>query len=113
MSELDLGSGPTPTAAPAPAATSGELVLTPPAPVVVVKDEQAAGAVPLEQGKQAELRAKAEAFVGELSSLDVRSPAFTQKVSAITSMGEQDMRAAASVSSRMLDRPAAALRARA
>jgi len=109
MSELDLGSGPTPTAAPAPAATSGELVLTPPAPVVVVKDEQAAGAVPLEQGKQAELRAKAEAFVGELAALDVRSPAFTQKVSAITSMGEQDMRAAASVSSRMLDRPAAAL----
>jgi uncharacterized protein YaaN involved in tellurite resistance len=89
--------------------TSGELVLTPPAPVVVVKDEQAAGAVPLEQGKQAELRAKAESFVAELAALDARSPAFTQKVSAITSMGEQDIRASANVSSRMLDRPAAAL----
>ena len=109
MSELDLGSAPTPTATPAASATSGELVLAPPAPVVVVKDEQAAGAVPLEQGKQAELRAKAQSFVAELASLDARSPAFSQKVSAITSMGEQDMRAAASVSSRMLDRPAAAL----
>jgi uncharacterized protein YaaN involved in tellurite resistance len=109
MSELDLGSAQTPTATPAPAATSGELVLTPPAPVVVVKEEQAVGAVPVEEGKQAELRAKAEAFVGELAALDARSPAFTQKVSAITSMGEQDMRAAASVSSRMLDRPAATL----
>jgi uncharacterized protein YaaN involved in tellurite resistance len=109
MSELDLGSAPTPTATPAAAATSGELVLAPPAPVVVVKDEQAAGAVPLEQGKQAELRAKAQSFVAELSALDARSPAFSQKVSAITSMGEQDIRASASVSSRMLDRPAAAL----
>jgi uncharacterized protein YaaN involved in tellurite resistance len=109
MSELDLGSAATPTATPAAAATSGELVLAPPAPVVVVKDEQAAGAVPLEQGKQAELRAKAQSFVAELAALDARSPAFTQKVSAITSMGEQDIRASASVSSRMLDRPAAAL----
>ena len=112
MSELDLGStaATAATAAtPAAPATSGELVLTPPAPVVVVKDEQAAGAVPLEQGKQAELRAKAESFVAELAALDARSPAFTQKVSAITSMGEQDIRASANVSSRMLDRPAAAL----
>jgi uncharacterized protein YaaN involved in tellurite resistance len=111
MSELDLGSAPTPTATPAAAATSGELVLAPPAPVVVVKDEQAAGAVPLEQGKQAELRAKAESFVAELAALDARSPAFTQKVSAITSMGEQDIRASANVSSRMLDRPAAVVKA--
>jgi uncharacterized protein YaaN involved in tellurite resistance len=109
MSELDLGSTAVPAATPAAPVTSGELVLTPPAPVVVVKDEQAAGAVPLEQGKQAELRAKAESFVAELAALDARSPAFTQKVSAITSMGEQDIRASANVSSRMLDRPAAAL----
>jgi uncharacterized protein YaaN involved in tellurite resistance len=109
MSELDLGSTAAPAATPAAPVTSGELVLTPPAPVVVVKEEQAAGAVPLDQGKQAELRAKAESFVAELASLDARSPAFSQKVSAITSMGEQDIRASASVSSRMLDRPAAAL----
>lgn len=111
MSELDLGSAATPTAAPATSAPSGGLVLTPPAPVAAVQQEQAVGAVPLDQEKQAELRARAEAFVGELAALDARSPAFTEKVSAITSMGERDLRAAA-VSNRMLDRPAAALGAK-
>lgn len=105
MSELDLGATPTatPAAAPAPA---GGLVLTPPAPVVVVKQEEAASAVPLDAGKELELRAKATAFVTDLTSIDTKSPEFTQKVASITSMGEQEMRASASVSSRMLDRPA-------
>lgn len=112
MSELDLSTPTTaPTAAPAAAAAmSTSLVLTPPAPVQVVKQEQAAGAIPLDSAKQVELRSKAEAFATELASLDVRSPAFTQKVNAISSMGDADMRASANVSSRMLDRPAAALR---
>lgn len=108
MSELDLGSTATP-GPPAAAPTSGALVLTPPAPVVVVEKEQAAGAVPVDSAKQVELRQKADAFVAELVALDTRSPEFSQKVASITSMGEQDMRAAAAVSSRMLDRPAAAM----
>jgi uncharacterized protein YaaN involved in tellurite resistance len=106
MSELDLGSAATPATAAAP---GNALVLTPPAPVVVVEQEQAAGAVPLGSAKQVELRSKAEAFVAELATLDMRSPAFTEKVGAIASMGDRDMRASASVSSRMLERPAAAL----
>jgi len=105
MSELDLGSTAS-AAAPAPA-TAGALVLTPPAPVVVVKPEDAPGAVPLPAGKELELHQKASAFVADLTSLDPGSPAFTQKVAAITSMGDSDMRAAAAVSGRMLDRPAA------
>ncbi|MEN0128992.1 MAG: toxic anion resistance protein [Brevundimonas sp.] len=103
MSELDLGA--TPAAAP-DAAPAGGLVLTPPAPVVVVEEKQAASAVPLEAGKELELRAKATAFVTELTTIDTKSPEFSQKVASITSMGEQEMRASASVSSRMLDRPA-------
>lgn len=95
MSELDLGAS---------------LVLTPPAPVPVIEQEQAAGAIPLDSAKQVELRSRATAFAEELATLDVRSPAFTQKVSAISSMGDADMRASANVSSRMLDRPAAAVR---
>ena len=107
MSELNLGSTPTvPATVPT---TSTALVLTPPAPVVVVAKEQAAGAVPLEPGKQLELQQKATAFVAELAAIDTKSPAFTQKVASITSMGDQDMRASAAVSSRMLDRPAAAM----
>ncbi len=103
MSELNLGSTPPPPAA----ATS--LVLAPPAPVVVIEKEQAVGAVPLDSAKQVELRQKAAAFVGELAGLDTKSPAFAQKVGAITSMGDQDMRASAAVSNRILERPAAAM----
>jgi uncharacterized protein YaaN involved in tellurite resistance len=112
MSELDLGSTSTPAvAAPAPAAPGTALVLAPPAPVPVVKDEEAAGAIPVDDAKKAELAAKAQAFAGELAAMDMRSPAFTQKIDSITSMGEKDMRASAGVSSRMLDRPAAVVNA--
>lgn len=114
MSELDLDATTTPAAAPAPAAagpTGGALVLAPPAPVQVVKQEEAAGAIPVDDAKKTELAAKAKAFADEIASIDSRSPAFTQKVDAITSMGEKDMRASAAVSNRMLDRPAAVIKA--
>jgi uncharacterized protein YaaN involved in tellurite resistance len=107
MSELDLGSGAAPVT---PAAPGNALVLAPPAPVVIVEKEQAVGAVPLDDAKQAELRAKANAFVAELAVLDMRSPAFAEKVGAIASMGDREMRVTASASNRMLERPAAALR---
>lgn len=109
MSELDLGS--TPTMAPiAPAApSSGVLVLAPPAPVVVVEKEQAAGALPVDDAKQMELRSKAAQFVDGLATLDPKSPEFSQKVAQITTMGDNDMRAASAMSNRMLDRPAAAM----
>jgi uncharacterized protein YaaN involved in tellurite resistance len=107
MSELDLG--PSPAGGGTTAAAGGGLVLTPPEPVIVVKPEQAAGAIALPDDKQLELRSKAVAFVDELAGLDTRSPAFTQKVGSITTMGEQEMRSAVSMSNRMLDRPAAGL----
>lgn len=114
MSELDLGST-TPAAAtapaPAPARPGTDLVLAPPAPVTVIEPQQAAGAIPVDPAKQAELQAKAAAFVAELATMDTRSPAFTQKIESITSMGDKDMRATAQVSNRMLDRPAAVIKA--
>src|SRR5688500_6075502 len=109
MSELDLGATSTPTATSGPAPTGGALVLAPPQPVVVVAPEQASDAVPLEDAKQVELRTKANAFVADLVSMDTKSPAFAQKVNSITSLGEREMRAAAAVSNRMLERPAAAM----
>jgi uncharacterized protein YaaN involved in tellurite resistance len=115
MSELDLGATPTATPAaaattPAPA-TAGGLVLAPPAPVSVVKDEEAAGAVPVDDAKKTELQQKAAAFASELAVLDTHSPEFTKKIESITSMGDKDLRASANVSSRMLDRPAAVIKA--
>jgi uncharacterized protein YaaN involved in tellurite resistance len=109
MSELDLGATSTPTTASGPAPTGGALVLAPPQPVVVVAPEQASDAVPLEDAKQVELRNKANAFVADLVSLDTKSPAFSQKVGSITSLGEREMRSSAAVSNRMLERPAAAM----
>ena len=109
MSELDLGSTSTAASTATPAPAAGTLVLTPPAPVVVVDQTQAAGAIPLDLTKRTELQTKAEAFVAELAAMDITSPAFQQKVTSITSMGDGEMRSAASVSNRMLERPAAAM----
>ncbi|WP_300676040.1 toxic anion resistance protein [Nocardioides sp.] len=115
MSDLDLDSpGSVPTAgtpaAAAPASVPvapGGLVLAPPAAVQVVAPEQADGAVPMDAGKQTELEVRAAAFANELAAMDSRSPEFTKKVDSITSMGDRDMRASASVANRMLERPAA------
>lgn len=106
MADLSLDS----TGTPAAASTGSSLSLTPPAPVVVVKTEEAAGAFPLDAGKQADLRVKAEAFANELAVMDMRSPEFTKQIATIESMGATEMRASASVSSRMLERPAAVVR---
>ena len=89
----------------------GALVLTPPAPVQVVEPEQAAGAVPVAGGRQAELQTRAASFAIELAALDVRSPEFAKKVESITALGDREMRESANVSSRMLERPAAAVNA--
>jgi uncharacterized protein YaaN involved in tellurite resistance len=113
MSELDLGSpaasAATPTATPA-AGPAGGLVLAPPAPVPVIQEEQAAGALPVDDAKKTELAQRAEAFANELATIDHRSPEFAKKIETITTMGDKDLRASAAVSSRLLDRPAAALR---
>jgi uncharacterized protein YaaN involved in tellurite resistance len=113
MSDLDLGSTATPAATPAAAATppAGGLVLTPPEPVPVVQDEEAAGAVPVDDAKKTELAQRAAAFANELAALDHRAPEFTKKVESITSMGDKELRASAGVSNRMLDRPAAVVKA--
>lgn len=112
MSELDLGSTATPAATPAAAAPpAGGLVLTPPAPVPVVADEQAEGALPVDDAKKSELAQRAAAFADELAALDTHSPDFTKKIDTITSMGDKELRASAQVSNRMLDRPAAVIKA--
>ena len=101
----------TPLAPPAtaPATTSTDLVLSPPAAVPMVKDEQAAGMIPVAPEQQTALQQKAAAFVADLVSVDVRSPEFSRKIASITSMGDREVRESSQVSNRMLERPAAAL----
>src|SRR5580765_8484657 len=110
MSELDLGATSAPAAAATPAAAPGGLVLAPPAPVQVVQEEQAAGALPVDEAKKSELAQRAAGFANELATIDHRSPEFAKKIETITSMGDKELRASASVSSRLLDRPAAVVR---
>ncbi|MBE1875746.1 toxic anion resistance protein [Myceligenerans pegani] len=87
------------------------LVLEPPAAVAPVEPEQAGAVVPLEAGRRAELAERASTFVSGLTGLDPRDPDFAARVKDVSAMGRDDIRAAASVTSRMLERPVAALEA--
>ena len=106
MSDLNLGSTPT-----APAASAepspGALVLQAPAPVAVVQESQAVQAVPVNDAAKTELQHKADAFVAELTAMDMKAPSFTEKVNSIALMGDSEIRKSSDVSNRMLQRPAA------
>jgi uncharacterized protein YaaN involved in tellurite resistance len=111
VSESDPASvRPTDNGVTADSSAQDQLVLAPPVPVEVVAPERAAGAVPIDAGKQAEIEERARTFVDEIINLDARSPEFAQRVTQMTSIGDQEMRAAAGMSNRMLERPAAAAR---
>ncbi|WP_344100152.1 toxic anion resistance protein [Myceligenerans crystallogenes] len=100
-----------PDGVPPAAAGPSPLVLEPPAAVAPVEPEQAGAVVPLEAARRTELAERAGAFVGGLTSLDPKDPAFQAKLKDVAAMGRDDIRAAAQVSSRMLERPVAALQA--
>ena len=89
--------------------TSGEFTLTPPDPVPNVAPEQAAGLVPVSSEQKSKLDTKVDAFVNELVSVDANSPQFGEKVDQITRMGQEQIRAAAAMSNRFLDRPVRAM----
>ncbi|MEP2736618.1 MAG: toxic anion resistance protein [Erythrobacter sp.] len=92
-----------------PTKTAIDLDLTPPDPVPTVTPEQAAGLVPVEAEKKSKLDEKVDSFVTELVAEDANSPAFGEKVDQITRMGQEQIRAAAAMSNRFLDRPVRAM----
>jgi uncharacterized protein YaaN involved in tellurite resistance len=97
-------------AAPATVAAPGtELVLVPPAPVSAVGPTQAATVIPVDPAVARQLETTADAFAESVAGLDVHSPDFTGKVGSITRMGDREMREAAAVSNRMLERPVKAM----
>ncbi|MDP9862141.1 MULTISPECIES: toxic anion resistance protein [Streptosporangium] len=91
--------------------TDSGLTLTPPAPVAAVPASTAAAMLPLADGREAELTARAQGFATELAAMDPRVPDFTRKVRDISSMGDTEIRSASQVANRMLKRPVAALAA--
>ncbi len=83
--------------------------LTPPAPVAKVEERKATDMVPLEADVVPKLDAKVEEFVSTVVNSALHSEPFNQKLSAVHNMGSQEMRASASLSNRMLEKPVKAM----
>jgi uncharacterized protein YaaN involved in tellurite resistance len=104
--------GPAPAADAPPAeeeSTSTALVLVPPAPVAVVPADKAASAVKLDPATTSRLDDVAASYLETIARLDDRDPAFASKVNEIDKLGDEDIKASASVSSRLLDKPVSAM----
>jgi len=93
----------------APASDTGTLTLTPPAPVAVVAAPQAQEAVKLDPATVTKLDGMVKGYLDAISSLDVNDPKLDAKVTDIRKLGEDDIKASAQVSSRLLDRPVASM----
>jgi uncharacterized protein YaaN involved in tellurite resistance len=104
-------------APPAPSLANGDdggmqgtdLVLAPPSPVPAIAPAQADSMVPIDPAAKARLDQTVDTYISALTQLDPNSQEFTKKVDSIHSMGDQEIRASADVSNRMLDRPVHAM----
>jgi uncharacterized protein YaaN involved in tellurite resistance len=116
---LDLASvEPVPSPPPSAADSDGQglgsvatatLTLTPPAPVQTIAPTEAAGRIKLEPGQTAPLDEMVARFLDAITGLDVHDAAFAAKVTDIQKIGEEDIKASAAVSNRLLDKPMAAM----
>jgi uncharacterized protein YaaN involved in tellurite resistance len=109
IDDVPVGAKPGSTLAETAAPVEATLTLTPPAPVGVVANDQAAGAVKLDPATEAKLDSMVAGYVEGLAKLDPHDPAFTAKVNDISKLGDEDIKAAASVASRMLNKPVSAM----
>src|SRR4051812_15196959 len=105
---------PASTTGPAAAATAdpaGEtLVLTPPPAVAPVAPAKAEQAMSIDPKDVAKLDAMVDSYITGVTSIDVQAPEFRTKVEDIRKLGDEDIRASASVSNALLDKPVAAIR---
>ncbi|MFD5825925.1 toxic anion resistance protein [Lentzea sp. NPDC060358] len=79
-------------------------VLTPPEPVEPVPAGRAAGLIPVDDEVRASLSLRATEFVDALAAADPRSPDFGRVVDEALVLGEAEMRVAAGIAGRLLDR---------
>jgi uncharacterized protein YaaN involved in tellurite resistance len=93
----------------APSTTADPLVLEAPKPVATVETTQAEGSVPLSDADRAKLDTMVAEYVDSVSSVDTHSQEFTKKIRDIAKLGDDDIRASASVSNRLLEKPLAAV----
>jgi uncharacterized protein YaaN involved in tellurite resistance len=89
--------------------TSDDLVLNPPSPVAPVRPEQVA-AVRIDDATAEQISTAVRTYVESLTSLEAQSPEFEHKVTAISRMGNDEIRRSSEASNRFLDRPTTALK---
>ena len=106
-SSLNLGApiAPAPVAAPATATVE----LAPPAPIVAVPAAQASEMVKLDAATVTRLDGMVETYLAAITSLDVHGGEFATRVKDIQKLGDEDVKASAGVSNRMLEKPMAAM----
>jgi uncharacterized protein YaaN involved in tellurite resistance len=109
---LDLSTTPPPSAEPKGAAEEkpapeAALSLEAPAPVPAVAVSQAEATVKLDREQQRRIDDMVQAYLDAVTAMDSHEPAFTARVNDINKLGDEDIRAAASVSNRLLDKPIA------
>jgi uncharacterized protein YaaN involved in tellurite resistance len=100
--------------APNPAAASqtqtpatATLTLEPPPAVEAVPQTKAAEAVKIEPEQQRNLDQMVSTYLDAVTSLDTHDQAFTARVNDIAKLGDDDIRASAQVSNRLLEKPMA------
>ena len=100
----------TPESLTPPPAATGELTLTPPAPVAAVARRARPRAwSPIDAAAVPGLDAKVAEYVDGIVDLDVHSPAFAAKAGDVAAMGDDDIRASAETSNRLLASPVRAM----
>lgn len=86
-----------------------DFVLTPPDPVEPVPVDRAAGLIPVTDESRVELSSQAVAFIEALNAVDPQSPDFSRIVDEALVLGEAEMRVAAQIAGRLLDRTLASV----
>jgi uncharacterized protein YaaN involved in tellurite resistance len=97
-------------AAEAATGQSSALALVPPKPAALVGDSEATGAVKLDPGTIARLEAMVADYVVAIAQLDIKDPKFEARISDIRKLGDDEIKASAQVSSRLLDRPVSSMK---
>jgi uncharacterized protein YaaN involved in tellurite resistance len=102
-----VASAPEPDSPAAP--ESSALVLVPPGPIAIVEETQATGAIKLDATTLAKLDRLVAGYVVAIASLNIKDPKFRSRISDIRKLGDDEIKASAQVSSRLLDRPVGSL----
>lgn len=93
-----------------PPEPTGALTLTPPAPVAAVATTAAPKlAPPVDQAALPGLDAKVDEYVESMMAAQAKSPEFAAKANDVRTMGDDDIRATADASNRLLTTPVRAL----